>query len=333
MSFIHYMEQELGPAKYSLSGAEASWDCPFCTDRRKRFRMNRYKLLAWCFNCEWRGNAIAFVKDYKQTNWKNSLDIVNFYQEFQPLPNSIYEEVFEKILLEGDPDTRKNYIPLPSDFNLLSESKSIVSERFKKYLKRRNVTNKQIDTHGMGYCLEGIVELGQNKRTKLNNHVFIQSFDDDLKTPNYWMARTISDNVQPKVFNPVGGINTINKSDVVFNLNNAKKTGFAIITEGVFDSLTVGESGVCLFGKTLSINQLLLLIKADLESIYIMLDSDARGNAVKIANELQKHIGQVYLCDIRQGDPNEIGRKGCLQLIKDAEKYSNLTALKFKLNS
>src|SRR5690606_20821036 len=132
---------------------------------------------------------------------------------------------------------------------------------------------------------------------------------DDEDKPIYWMARAITNEVKPKAFNPVGGVNTINKSDVIFNLNNAKKSGVVVINEGVFDATTVGDYGVALFGKTLSVKQLVQLIKADLDAVYVMLDPDAIDDAIKMAMLLSKHIKNTFLCNLKGGDPNEVGRK------------------------
>lgn len=36
MSFIDYMEQELGPAKYNTAETEANWDCPILYGFQKK---------------------------------------------------------------------------------------------------------------------------------------------------------------------------------------------------------------------------------------------------------------------------------------------------------
>ncbi len=310
---------------------------PFCVSRgetadtKKRFRFNKEKLVGVCYNCGWGGNAVTFVRDLNNLTWADALDIVNFYSEFKPLPADVFEEVFDRIYIEGkDTEVDRNYIPLPSDFKLLSNSNSLIAEPIRKYAKSRNLTEKQIEIHGMGFCPTGEIILPNNKSTFIDNRLITQVFDDNGK-PVYWMGRSILKDAKPKTFNPVGGRNTINKTDVIFNLNNAKKTGFAVISEGVFDATTIGNSGTALFGKTLSVKQLLLLIRADLEAVYVMLDPDAKKNALVIADLLSKHLNKVFLCDLRGGDPNEVGKRACFEALKTAEKYDQFTALKYRL--
>lgn len=336
-AFVGYMESLMGECKWNTSYTEAHFCCPFCTSRgetedtRWRFRFNAKKLVGVCYNCGWGGSAVHFVKDYQRLSWADALDIVNFYTDFVPLPQDVFDEVFDKIFLEGEYEVEKHYIPPPKDFKLLAGTSSILADRYYKYAKSRKLTDKQIELHGCGFCPEGELILPDKRTLNLDNRLFIQVFDDDNK-PQYWMARALDKDLKPKTFNPVGGANTINKSDVVFNLNNAKKTGVAVITEGVFDATTVGASGVALFGKTMSVKQLLKLVQADLEAVYVMLDNDAMKDALKVADQLHKYIDNTYLCMLPKGlDPNDAGRKGCLEVIKNAEKYDKLTALKYKL--
>lgn len=338
MSFVDYISAELGEEpKWNSSEIEAQYNCPFCVSRgetedtKHRFRFNRVKLVGVCYNCSWGGNAVTFVRDLHNLSWSEAFDIVNYYSDFQPLPQDVFEEVFDKIYLEDtEVEVKKKYIPLPSDFKLLSGTTSLMATPYMKYAKQRGLTEKQIETHGVGFCPEGEIILPNEKSVFLSNRLVIQTFDDRNK-PIYWMGRALSSELTPKTFNPVGGKNTINKTDVIFNLNNAKKTGVAVISEGVFDATTIGNSGVALFGKTLSMKQLLLLIKANLEAVFVMLDPDAMSSAIKIAELLSMHIDNVYLCMLKGGDPNEVGRKGCLEAIKVAEKFDKLTALKYKL--
>ncbi|MNW28283.1 DNA primase [compost metagenome] len=330
--FIDYMEQLLGPSKPNPSHTEFHWDCPFCTDTRQRFRINTDSLKCFCFNCSWGGNAIGFVQRYQSLKWHEALDIVTFYQDFRPLPQDVFEEVFDGLFLEGidlDSLDPKKYIELPSDFQLLSSSASLQSKKFRDYAYSRGLTDRQIDIHGLGWCPEGVVKVADRK-VNLDRHLFVQTFDEDNK-PIYWMSRAIYESIKPKAFNPVGGVNTINKSDVLFNLNNAKKSGVVVLNEGVFDSTTVGDYGVAMFGKSLSTKQLIQLLKADLDAIYVMLDPDAWEDALKLSLLLSRHIKNVFLCNLKDGDPNEVGKAGCLRALREAEKFDQLTVLKHKL--
>lgn len=323
--FIDYMERLLGPAKWNSAHIEAQWNCPFCGDTRKRFRMNRKSLLAYCFNCDWRGSAIKFLRDYEHLATVDAFDVVNNYQEFTPLPQNLFDSVYENLYgdsLDHEHGQNKQAISLPDDFELLYDNHSFRSRNFSRYARKRGITDHQLITHGIGFCSEGRIDLGNSRYAHVDNHLIVQTFNDQNE-PIYWMGRAINNKIKPKAYNPQEQLNAYNKSDVVFNLNNAKKDGFAVINEGVFDAMSVGRAGTAIFGKTLSMRQLEAYIDADLELVYVMLDPDALAAEIKLADTINRYI-PTYLCFLHDGDPNEVGRKGCLDAIKHAQKYDQL---------
>lgn len=325
------MERLLGPAKWNSAHTEAQWDCPFCGDKRKRFRMNSKSLLAYCFNCDWRGSAVRFLQDYEHLNVHDAFDVINNYQEFTPLPHNLYDYIYEELYgHELDINYHHKYtIPLPDDFELLYGNHSIRSKNFMRYARKRGLSDNQLYVHGVGFCSNGKIDLGNNHFAHVDNHLIVQTFNDH-NDPIYWMGRAINNKIKPKAYNPQGKEGFYNKSDVVFNLNNAKKEGYVVINEGVFDAMSVGKVGTALFGKTLSMRQLEAYIKADIEKAYVMLDPDARLYEIKLADTISHYI-PTFLCFLKNGDPNDIGHKGCVQAIKDAIPYSPLIGAKMKL--
>lgn len=313
---------------------------PFChllnegEDTRCRFSLNVNKMCAHCFNCSWSGSIVSVVATLNKITYAEALDIVNEYESYKPLPQNIFDEVFEKLILE-DVEIAKDYIPLPNDFEYLSDTKLIVQKKpFLNYAHSRLLTDKQIKQHGVGFCPEGKIKFGE-KEISLRNRLIMQVYNDDGISV-YWNARDITGRLKPKSLNPPKGVNTINKSDVVFNLNTAKKKGMCIICEGIFDSITFGDYGVALFGKTISAKQLLQIVNSGIEDVYVALDSDAFGDALKLCDLLYKYISNVYLVKFEGGkDPNEIaqehGKKYLSRFLVSAEKYDKFTKLKYKL--
>lgn len=329
-AFIAYMEQCLGEAKYNTSMTEASWNCPFCVSRgetpdtRCRFSINTYTLRCQCFNCGYKGNAVTFTKDFNHVSMADAYDIVNFYEDFTPLSENVFEEIYDSLMLE-DYEESKKVVPLPDDFIPLTTN-TRMGEKFYNYAKGRHFSDKQIVQHGLGYCPNGII----TDKTNLRNRLVMQVHNDEGK-PIYWNARDITGKLKPKSLNPPKGLNTINKSDVLFNLNNAKKTGLVIVTEGIFDSIIFGEHGVALFGKTMSTKQLVQLIKSGVEDIMIALDPDAFREELKLAERLSKHFKNVYILHLEGDDANALGRKGVLPFLSKAERYDAFTKIKYSL--
>ncbi len=326
------MERLLGPARWNSSHTEAQWDCPFCNDHRRRFRMNSNSLLAYCFNCDWRGSAVNFLEDHEKLTVHEAFDVINNYQEFTPLPHNLFDYVYDELYgkeIDQINKPEKKSIPLPGDFELLYGNNSFRSHNYLRYAKKRGLSDDQMIMHGVGFCSKGNIEYEDGKKAHVDNHLIVQTFDE-LNRPVYWMGRAINNRIKPKAYNPLGKKGFYNKSDVVFNLNNARKDGFAVICEGVFDATSVGRAGTALFGKTLSMRQLEAYIKADLELVYVMLDPDARFYEIKLADTISKYI-PTYLCLLKDGDPNEVGRTGVYEAIKAAIPYTPLIGAEMKL--
>lgn len=336
--FIDYIEAELGPASYRADGSEASWNCPFCTargegeDTRERFGFNEDKMLGHCFNCGWRGNAVTFVRDIRGVSWKEAIDAVNTYTDYRPLPTSIFDAVYEKLYLDGMTVTEvKNPPPLPADFTPMLETASPLKDRYIRYAQGRGVTERQMHRHRMGYCYEGRVQFASGKETHLDRHLFINEME--AGTLRYWMARALTKQVIPKTFNPPASNTILGKSDIVFNIDGARALGTAVITEGVFDALTVGDAGVALYGKMMSTQQFLTLTTSGISTAYVMLDPDARRYALEICARLSRVLDAVYFVDIRHGDPNDLGPRGCMEALSRAERYTPATAIRMKLTN
>lgn len=292
--------------------------------------MNVIKLRGTCFNCNWGGSVVTFVKEYQKITWSEAYDIINFYTDFKPLPTDVFEEIYDKLYIEGkEVEIKKKYFPLPDDFKLLAGTTSLQATPFIKYARSRGLTDRQIEMHGFGFCPEGLIPLEKDGKMYLNNRLIIQTFEDSK--PVYWMGRDITGKLKPKTLNPPTGVNLIGKSDIIFNFDKVKENGVGVITEGVYDATTIGDLGMALFGKTLSSKQLLKIVQSGIEKIYVMLDPDALDAALVMCEILSRYIKEVYLCVLKGGDPNEVGKLGCLEAIRNAERYDKLTALKYTL--
>jgi hypothetical protein len=125
-----------------------------------------------------------------------------------------------------------------------------------------------------------------------------------------WQARLPYDPVpkyRPKYLSATG----MRKTHLLYGLSRAlTTTGPAVIVEGIFDAWKLGDRAMAVFGKTLSIEQLGLIIKHfPGRPIIVMLDCDALENAQKIRDQIQQRriaVGDTAAVAIAQMPP---GRK------------------------
>ena len=88
-----------------------------------------------------------------------------------------------------------------------------------------------------------------------------------------------------------------------------------ILCEGVFDAMAFKRNAIPLFGKIILSKLKKEIIEKKVKDIYIALDSDARDKALDICQYFIENGIKVYLIELGDKDPSELG-------------YKNITTLK-----
>lgn len=137
----------------------------------------------------------------------------------------------------------------------------------------------------------------------------------------FWQARLAWDPTKEqqrsgvrKYYFPTGS----NKSDVVYNKDNARKHPVVVIMEGVTDAQRLGESGVCIFGKVPSTRQTQIFQNAMSHNMGVMLlDEDAGAEAKAYYAKYKEHIFPrgFFLVTLDSGDPASYSREELWSII------------------
>lgn len=316
-----------GNIKYTGNGKEAHFCCPFCGDTRYRMYVSLSTGAVFCHNCNFSGSVVALIQGVEGVSWSKALKIFNDVKGNLLLPENINRKLEEMILNSSDKiSLEKRAIPLPEEFiSLTPDSIHPVAKRALKYLHGRCITNKQILQHKFGYCVEG----------EYKNRIIIPITENgELR---FWVARAIGTEAKLKEKSPSDEFYNISKSEVIFNIDTAsKKYHSCVICEGIFDSLSFGDIGVSLLGKTLYEAQLNLLLDYKnflTDGVYIAIDWDARDKALDMANTLSQYFKtRIITIPEEFDDPNKYlqthSRLDMWELIKNAEEFSEFSNLK-----
>lgn len=354
--FMDLLKQELGDSREA--GEETRFNCPFCSDMKHKFYVNNKSGLWICFKCSATGNLVSFVMKYFMVDYMEAVDILLTYdydvkaarQEQQYSLNNYGADLTEEerllmfITRQGQPleEERKIEYKCPAPptncKSLVANFNNPEAYPFFMYLYKRGVTLEQIKTHNISYVTYGQVELASGKKMSLVNHVVFFTFDENRK-PIYWNTRSIEPEPFIKSFNGVSREGEYSKQNTVFNLNNAKYTDKIVICEGVFDALTVGESGVATFGKKVTDNQIALLLNETKERrlpMYIYLDADAWKEMIELARKLKKADNKrdvYFVYDGSNRDANDIGTTAANELINNAFLADSQGELRIQLDN
>ena len=104
-----------------------------------------------------------------------------------------------------------------------------------------------------------------------------------------------------------------------------------ILCEGAFDAMTIKRNAIPLFGKKLSTTLMKKIIKSNVEKIYLALDEDALKDAFNHAETFMSYGKKVYLIEMGDKDPSELGFKAFTKLLHNAVELTTSVLMKKRM--
>jgi DNA primase len=295
-ALLHTVNSVLGKGKETSSNNYA-YKCPFCTHHKLKLEVNMVPNAKgenfWhCWVCNAKGKTLlGLFKKIKVSPDK----IAELKSILGFTPKETVESTVVKVALP------KEYKPLIN----LSRT-DIVAKHALMYLKKRGINKADILKYNIGYCEEG----------RYANRVIIPSYDADGNL-NYFIARAIDPDSTKKYDAPKCNKNEIIGLEYFVNWNVP-----VILCEGIFDAIAIKRNAIPLLGKTIPRALMMKLVQSNVKTVYVSLDRDALKDALKYAEELLNLGKDVYLVDLQDKDPSEMGFEKFTKLVHEAEQLS-----------
>ena len=193
-------------------------------------------------------------------------------------------------------------LKLPKEFQPLTniQKSNIIGRHALAYIKSRGITEEDILKYGIGYCETG----------RYANMVIIPSFDAKGNI-NYFTGRSFEKEPSVKYRNP-----TVSRDIIPFELFINWDLPL-ILCEGPFDAIAIKRNVIPLLGKNIQSNLMKKIVMSSVEKIYIALDRDAQKQALNFCEQLMKEGKEVYLVDMKDKDPSEMGFANFTNLIQE----------------
>ena len=282
-----------------------AFHCPFCNHRKPKLEINMHTneegKNPWeCWVCQTKGRTIRSLLYQLKT------------------PKDQASEILKYVPRGGTVEYKHlSIIELPKEFQLLynASTTSVVANLVKKYLYERGFTDNDFIKYGIGYCTSG----------EYGGRVIIPSYSES-NSLNYFVARSYDGNYF-KYKNP-----EVSK-DVIFFENLINWNTPIILCEGVFDAIAIRRNAIPLLGKSITDSLYKKLITSKVTDIYVALDTDARDKALTISEKLLNQGKRVFLVDLPDKDPSEMGFKYFTELIQESVELdiSNIMLRKLDL--
>ena len=274
-----------------LRNEETAFHCPFCHHHKKKLQVNLNTQLWQCWVCGAKGRKI--------------------YQLFRKLKAYTGDPNF-------NPKTDKKYdnVKLPDEYKKLTnvEKNNPEFRNALHYLRNRNVTKDDILKYDIGYCEYG----------PYNKMVIIPSYDSNAEL-NFFTGRSYYPEAPFKHKNP-----KVSKDIIGFELYINWKEPI-ILVEGVFDAMAVKRNVIPLFGKLVLDNLKKMVVENNVKNIYVALDKDARKKALDVCEYFYNNGINVYLVDLEDRDPSELGFEQITKVIKDTKLMSQMDLMQMKI--
>lgn len=303
---VNLVNSVLGSGK-STARNNYAYHCPFCHHHKPKLEVNltenREGQNPWhCWACDKKGKTLYnLFKLVKAPGAK-----IDQAKSLISTSKSIRE-------------TKVEYsVSLPDEYISLAtvNTSDIVARHALAYLKKRNISKYDIIKYNIGYCKSG----------RYKNMIILPTYDEDGNL-NYFTGRSFEPEPYIKYRNPEASRNIVPNEHLI----NWEIP--IILCEGMFDAIAIKRNAIPLLGKNIQSNLMKKIVTSMVEKIYIALDKDAMKQALRFCENLMAEGKEVYLVDLQDKDPSEMGFVNFTKLIQNTFPltYSGLLERKLAL--
>jgi len=300
---LGFIENVLGKS-HKRARENYAFNCPKCNHHKPKLEVNLHtdengQNPFECWVCGFKGRTIKSLLKQLQVPAEQAYEILKYVRKGDEVgyaPTSTVE--------------------LPKEFQSVYEATttSIIANKVRKYLYKRGFTDRDFLKYNIGYCTSG----------QYTGRIIVPSYGENNQL-NFFVARTFED-AYHKYRNPecskdiIGFENLINWSQPI------------ILVEGVFDAIAVKRNAVPILGKSLSKALIKKIVSSTVEDIYIALDRDALKKALQYVEQFLNMGKKVYLVDMQDKDPSEMGFVNFTHHVQQAEEMDLGKLLRYKLS-
>ena len=284
-----------------------AYHCPFCNHHKPKLEVNltenREGKNPWhCWACDVRGTTIYSLFKQLKTDVSKFTELKSLVKTSKSIKDT---QVVSSVVLPTE------YIGLNN-----VDTSDIMARHALAYLKNRHVSKYDIVKYNIGYCKEGLYK----------NMIIIPTYDADGRL-NYFTARSFEKEPYVKYRNPSAS------RDIVPNEHLINWNVPVILCEGLFDAMAIKRNAIPLLGKNIQSSLMKKIVTSVVDKIYIALDRDAIKQALKFCERLMAEGKEVYLVDLQDKDPSEMGFENFTRLIQKTVPltYSNLLEQKLSI--
>ena len=256
-------------------------ECPFpgCLDPSNHCGINLSTNLFSCWSCQKKGSIIHLIQEIKKISYRKAEDIARKHTR------DIYAQVREDNLPQlnvGSQIYRNIAWPSPIvDFP---------QDTHRRYLKSRGFDT---DFLTKKYKLRFTPNVGKYR------FCIIAPIINSGKSVSWIAADVIRDDRPPYTKCP-NQSSILPANSCLYNIDSVEKS--VVIVEGITDVWRCGDGFVATMTKSITPEQVLLLVQKNVKKVFVMYDADALNEAKTVAGKLSG-LFETEVVELSEGDP------------------------------
>lgn len=287
---------------YKTRGLEMIIECPWCGDKREHCHFNPHKIknneigFGVCFSCSKEFSFTMLVASVEGLSYGKAKEVLK-RREFKGLTIEKLKKVIRNFLNRKKIKKLKigsaSSIDVPEECMKFEKEINEYNGRFLKYLYSRGYSFEELKQWSFSFCNSGYYK----------DRIIMPVYCNGNKS---FVARTIHNekwykNIGEKYrkyINPKGSKHSL----LLYNYDNLMIKRYVIkcvvINEGVTDVHNLSRFGldaVCTFGKKLSDEQIMLLVKLGINKVALMFDNNPKDfkESINLRNAKDKAISKL----------------------------------------
>ena len=307
---LSLLERVLGNSK-KTTGNNYAFFSPFKEHYKPKLEINIG------LNSEGKNPWHCWISDEKGKSIRSLFKKLKVSKEVWEEHNSIFSRKYKYTNHQATHQATHQVVQLPKEYiPLWKPSNSIIRKHALQYLNGRGVTPHQIIKYEMGYCESGIYQ----------NKIIIPSYDKDARL-NYFVGRSFYDTPM-KHKNP-----DVSKDIIGFEMMINWDYDITIV-EGSFDAIAIRMNAIPIFGKSIQSKLYFKILKKKPPVVNICLDTDARRDALKLAENFINNDICVRLVELPDNrDVSELGFDVTHDLIKNTKLTTFSDIIRMKIGN
>lgn len=256
------------------------------------------------FRSEYKSSINNFLMKYEGISF---FDIPEFLEPF----GECYLPIVSKKLLYYEAPK----LDLPKNFVVIGSGTDLFAQKAVDYMVGRGFDITYLVGKNIGYCKYG----------ELGGYLCFPFYDKKGELEFYVLRDFIGGNPRrPKYKNLKAGTTKKTAGQVVYNSSRLNYKGDVFVTEGIIDSLTLGDDSVATIGKEVTPYQMSLLSEAGASRFIVMGDPKALTHNLINFGRLAL-LKEVLIVDFTPlgGDVNQVGKEAALEHAKATAKNLN----------